>query len=74
MATVDFETGVQVIGETAGAVWHVLSEEGPMSLAKLARSLDVPRDVTMQAVGWLAREHKIVIEDGSRGRIVSLRS
>lgn len=73
MATVLFDSCVQQIGETAGAVWHLLSEEGSMSLAKLARSLESPRDVVMQAVGWLAREDKIVIEESSRGRVISLR-
>jgi len=64
---------VQQIGELAGTVWRVLDEEGPMSLAKLAKSLDAPRDLTMQAVGWLAREDKVKVEESSRGRIVSLR-
>ena len=61
------------IGETAGAVWRTLEEEGPLSLAKLAKSLECPRDVTMQAVGWLAREDKVDIEETPRGRIISLR-
>ena len=38
------------IGEIAGVVWHVLDEGGPMTLAKLAKEIDSPRDVVMQAV------------------------
>jgi hypothetical protein len=72
MATVTTDTGVQLIGETAGVVWNTLSEEGTMSLAKLCRAVDSPRDVVMQAVGWLAREDKVAIEEGTRGRIISL--
>ncbi len=60
------------IGEVAGQVWHTLAEEGPLSLAKLARTVEAPRDVVMQAVGWLARENKVVIEETSRGRSISL--
>ena len=65
-------SGIDQIGETAGVVWHILDENGPMSLAKLAKSMDVPRDVVMQAIGWLAREEKVEIEEASRGRIIRL--
>jgi hypothetical protein len=61
------------IGTTAGEVWNVLSAQGPITLARLARELEMPRDLVMQAVGWLAREGKIDIEAGPRGRTVALR-
>ena len=61
------------IGETAGVVWKLLSEGGPMSLAKLVERVGVNRDVVMQAVGWLAREDKINLVETKRGRIASLR-
>lgn len=61
------------IGETAGVVWKVLTEEGPMSMAKLVKAADEPRDTVMQALGWLAREDKILIEEEGRSRIVMLR-
>jgi len=64
---------VHQIGEIAGQIWHVLDEGGPLSLAKLAKQVDAPRDVIMQAVGWLAHEEKVEIEETSRGRVVSLR-
>ena len=49
------------------------SEDGPMSMAKLVQAVGGPRDVVMQALGWLAREDKICIEEEGRSRIVSLR-
>ena len=61
------------IGETAGVVWQVLTTEGPMSMAKLVKAAGEPRDTVMQALGWLAREDKISIEEEGRGRIVALR-
>jgi hypothetical protein len=64
---------VQQIGETAGAVWHVLNENGPLSYAKLIERVGGNRDVVMQAVGWLAREGKIEITETKRGRAVGLR-
>ena len=74
MATVMTESCIQQIGETAGLVWHTLNENGQLSLARLAKMIDAPRDVTMQAVGWLAREDKIEIEESSRGRVIALKS
>jgi len=64
---------VAQVGETAGVIWHTLNENGPLSLAKLTKAADVPRDVVMQGIGWLAREGKIDIDENSRGRVVSLR-
>ena len=62
------------IGLTAGKVWHKLDEAGPRSPAKLVKELDLPRDLVMQSIGWLAREDKVELEETSRGRIVSLTS
>jgi len=66
-------TFVQEIGETAGLVWNTLHKSGPMSLAKLVKKVGKPRDLLMQALGWLAREGKIEIREERRTRIVSLR-
>ena len=72
MATPAPVSNVTYIGSTAGKVWHVLEESGPMTMAKLVKTIGQPRDTVMQALGWLAREDKIVIEDEGRKRIVSL--
>ncbi len=64
---------VMQIGETAGAVWKTLAESGPISMAKLVKAVGEPRDTVMQALGWLAREDKVLIQDEGRSRIVSLR-
>ena len=61
------------IGETAGLVWHALQKVGPMSFAKLTKQVGAPRDSVMQAVGWLAREGKVEIEESGRTRSVALR-
>lgn len=60
------------IGETAGLVWQVLDENGPLTLTKLVKSVDAPRDLVLQAIGWLAREDKLVIEENGRSKTVSL--
>ena len=79
MATVTSDTNssqvsfvVNQIGDTAGVVWHTIHDQGPMSLAKLVRTVSAPRDLVHQAVGWLAREEKVRIDEVRRSRVVSL--
>ncbi len=64
---------IDQIGEVAGQIWHLLNEHGPLTLTRLVKDINAPRDVVMQAVGWLAREEKLAIEEESRSKIVSLR-
>jgi hypothetical protein len=61
------------IGQTAGTVWHALADNGPLTMAKLIKAVGEPRDMVMQAIGWLAREGKIAIQEDGRKRVVSLR-
>jgi hypothetical protein len=72
MASVTEVCAITQIGHTAGAIWQTLSENGPQTIARLIKEVDAPRDVVLQAIGWLAREHKIEIDEG-RSRTVSLR-
>ncbi len=72
MAT-DTMNSISQIGETAGQVWHLLDVRGSLSIAKLVKEIDAPRDTIMQALGWLAREDKINIDEDSRTKTVSLR-
>ena len=74
MATAIPASCLAEIGETAGAVWRLLDKNGPLTLAKLVKDIDLPRDTIMQALGWLAREDKIDIEENGRTRTVSLRT
>jgi hypothetical protein len=73
MTTTSSPSCVASIGQVAGAVWCALSENGPMTFAKLVKAVGEPRDNVMQAVGWLAREDKIDIVEEGRNRVVSLR-
>ncbi len=73
MATAAATSCVTRVGETAGAVWQALSANGPLSMAKLVKTVGEPRDTVMQALGWLAREGKISIEEEGRTRVVTLR-
>jgi len=73
MATAVRESVLGEIGATAGKVWAILDAKGPLTIAKLVKEIDVSRDVVMQALGWLAREDKIDVEEDGRTRTVSLR-
>ncbi len=72
MAKVALGSNADQIGEVAGTVWQALSKHGPLSMTKLVKAVGQPRDVVMQAIGWLACEGKVLIEDEGRGKIVSL--
>jgi hypothetical protein len=63
---------VESIGMAAGLVWQYLNENGAVTLSKLARDIDAPRDLVMQGVGWLAREGKVSFQEGSRSKLISL--
>lgn len=63
---------VESIGAIAGQVWRYLHDHGPVTLSKLARDIEAPRDLVMQGVGWLAREGKIAFHEGPRSKTISL--
>jgi hypothetical protein len=63
---------VESVGAVAGMVWQYLDTNGAVTLSKLAREIDAPRDLVMQGVGWLAREGKIEFQEGSRNKLIAL--
>jgi len=60
------------IGETAGAVWHALSQ-GPQTLAALMEDVDAPQSLFFMAIGWLSREDKLSFESANGDYLVSLK-
>ena len=72
MSTKTAASPVDQIGGSAGTIWHALHKDGPMSVAKLVETVELNRDLVMQAIGWLAREGKLHITETKRGRILSL--
>ena len=63
---------VDAIGTVAGRIWNYLNDEGSVTMTRLARDLDAPRDTVMQGVGWLAREGKIKFSKNARSRQIQL--
>lgn len=60
------------IGKTAGAIWEVLRSNDRMALSQLPRAVKERESVTYQALGWLAREDKIVYETQGKKTYVAL--
>ncbi len=61
------------VGETAGRVWSVLKEKGPLSLNALKKQVKAPGDVVLMSIGWLAREDKLVFEQKGRVQMIGLK-
>ncbi|HEV3203465.1 MAG TPA: winged helix-turn-helix domain-containing protein [Gemmataceae bacterium] len=66
-------TPAQKIGETAGLLWKFLESKGPTNINSLIKNLKVPRDLLMQAIGWLAREDKVDITESKRKKHIALK-
>lgn len=50
------------IGLNAGTIWRFLNSKGQMSTFELCRKLNFTFEDAMLAIGWLARENKIIIK------------
>ena len=61
------------IGQMAGAIWHTLNTRGERSLAQLKKEVNAKGPVFDWAIGWLAREVKIVITPKNRSFTVRLK-
>jgi Winged helix-turn-helix domain (DUF2582) len=58
--------------EIAGKVWRFLGQNGQTNVSQLAKSLKEKDEVVFQALGWLAREDKIVYTIKNRRTFVAL--
>ena len=51
------------IGILAGIVWRALNEKGPLSFEDLQRETLLDSESVCAAIGWLARENKIELDE-----------
>lgn len=72
VGTSEADHSIAAVGDVAGLVWNYLHEHGEVTLSKLAREIDAPRDLVMQGVGWLARENKVLYLTGTRYKKLTL--
>jgi len=62
-----------LVGETAGKIWHLLSDEGPQTTQQLKKKLNGSGEILSYALGWLAREDKVDIRQEKKIVTVALR-
>lgn len=61
------------IGETAGEIWRLLNQKGPLSFTGIVSKVRQPRSTAYMAIGWLAREDKLIFTETKRGMSVSIK-
>ncbi len=55
---------VEVIGTWAGQVWNALNESGTLTLKGLKKATKLKEKELYAALGWLAREGKVSLNEG----------
>ena len=61
------------IGKTAGEIWEYVGDNGPSTAIKIKSALGISNTLLYLALGWLAREDKVTIEDFEQSHKVSLK-
>ncbi len=61
------------IGENAGRIWKTLHDKGPMNLSTLKKNAKLDDRQLYLALGWLAREDKVVFRREKTQILVSLK-
>jgi len=61
------------IGKTAGEIWKYVNDNGPSTAIKIKSALGISNSQLYLALGWLAREDKITIEDHEQSHKVYLK-
>jgi hypothetical protein len=61
------------IGTAAGSIWHALDGRGALTLVQLKKEVNGKSPLLDWAIGWLAREDKIVITPVKRSFRVQLK-
>jgi hypothetical protein len=61
------------IGQMGGAIWYALNTHGELSLAQLKKAVEGKAPIFDWAIGWLAREGKVVITTKKRSFSIRLK-
>lgn len=54
---------VETIGTSAGLVWNALAEANVLSVKQLKKITKLKDKETYAAIGWLASENKVTLQD-----------
>ncbi len=61
------------IGDIAGKIWRTLKSKGEMNVAQLKKTITADEKMILLALGWLAREDKLVFTFSGKMMKVSLK-
>jgi len=61
------------IGTAAGTVWTYLDTNGTSSATKIAKETGLDAKSVQRAIGWLAKEDKLLILTKGRTETISLK-
>lgn len=62
-----------IFGAKAGMVWEALNKNGPSTIDNIVKATTLRRELVYGALGWLARENKIIVERRGRAMVFSLK-
>jgi len=54
---------VEKFGENAGKIWRILEKRGSLTQTELMKTAKLNEEELYTAIGWLARENKVCIND-----------
>ena len=60
------------IGENAGVIWRELNARGEQNISNLKRNTRLDEKNLYLALGWLAKENKIVFSQRQRQIVIGL--
>lgn len=60
------------IGKTAGNIWDILQENEEVAISQFPKMLNEKAVIVNQALGWLAREDKIIFRQEGNRTLISL--
>ena len=60
------------IGTVAGVIWNTLNAKGELTMTQLKKHVKAKEPVVNWAIGWLAREGKILIKQEKRSLRIRL--
>lgn len=63
---------VEIIGNWAGLVWEALNGKGQLGVKALKRATKLKEKEIYAALGWLAREGKLNVEETETDVMVTL--
>jgi len=61
------------IGETAGEIWKLLKEEGPLSISTIQKKVNKSGNIVLMGIGWLAKEDKLLFTPKNRSTLINLK-